>query len=85
MLDFEVKWGIVNYPKHKGWKVIISNFFLKKNYVFLFKMVRKEEYTKSQPKKIICEIVNFGSIKLLNHQKISKNTTRWQNIFIILL
>ena len=66
MLDFEVKWGIVNYPKHKGWKVIISNFFLKKNYVFLFKMECKAKniYTKSELKKIVRETMNFGLITL---------------------
>ena len=53
------------------------------NYVFLLKMVRKEKNIKSQPKKIVYETVNFGSTKLLNQQKLSKNTTKWHNIFII--
>ena len=40
-----------------------------KNYVFLLKIVLKDKNTtkntKSQPKKTICETVNFGSINYI--------------------
>ena len=39
--------------------------------MFLLKIVCKEKkYTKSQPKKIVCGIVTFGSINLI---KLTKN------------
>ena len=44
--------------------------FCVQNYVFLLKIVCKEKkYTKSQPKKIVCGIVNFGSTKLITPTK----------------
>ena len=36
---------------------------------FYLKMVRKEKNTKSQPKKIVRETVNFGSTKLTKPTK----------------
>ena len=45
--------------------------------MFLLKMVRIDKNTiknmTSQPKKIVCEIVNFGSTKLTNPKKKKKN------------
>ena len=39
--------------------------FCVENYVLLLKMVLKEKkITKSRLKKIVCEIINFGSTKL---------------------
>ena len=50
-------------------------------------MVHKDKNTikntKSQPKKTICEVVNFGSIKLTKPKIIYRNITEWYNIFII--
>ena len=44
--------------------------FCMQNYVFLLKIMCKEKKnTKSQPKKIICGIVNFGSTKLIKPTK----------------
>ena len=44
--------------------------FCVQNYEFLLKIVCKEKkYTKSQPKKIVCGIVNFGSTKLIKPTK----------------
>ena len=40
-------------------------FFCVQNYVFLLKIACKKKYTKSQLKKIVCRIVNFGSTKLI--------------------
>ena len=52
--------------------------FCVQNYVFLLKIVCKEKkYTKSQPKKIVCGIGNFGSTKLIKPKKKNyKNTTK---------
>ena len=44
--------------------------FCVQNYVFLLKIVCKEKKnTKSQPKKIVRGIVNFGSTKLIKPTK----------------
>ena len=52
--------------------------FCVQNYVFLLKIVHKEKkYTKSQPKKIVYGIGNFGSTKLIKQKKKNyKNTTK---------
>ena len=44
--------------------------FCVQNYVFLLKMMFKEKKnTKSQPKKIVCETMNFGSKKFTKPTK----------------
>ena len=75
LLDFKV-WGwIVNYPKHKMMKSVLILSFC---FYFLFLCVcktmcfylkwcikkKKIQNTKIQPKKTVCEIVNFGSKKI---------------------
>ena len=43
--------------------------FVCKTMYFYLKWCVKKKNTKSQPKKIVCEIVNFGSTKLTKQKK----------------
>ena len=51
--------------------------------------MKEKKNTKSQPKKIVCEIVNFGSTNLTKptkkFQKHNRMAQRFHNTFIILL
>ena len=47
----------------------------------MYKKIR----TKSQPKKIVCEIINFGSSNLIKLKKKSRNTIKGHNIFLVSL
>ena len=54
---------------------LLFSKILREKLLDYLKWCAKKKNTKSQPKKIVCEIVNFGSTNLTNLQKISKNTT----------
>ena len=43
----------------------------------------KKIQTKSQPKKIVCEIINFGSPNLTKPKKKSRNIIKCHNIFLV--
>ena len=47
--------------------------------VFLLKMVRKDKNTKSQRKKTVCEIMNFGSTNWSKPKKKKKNPETQHN------
>ena len=47
--------------------------------------IQYKKNTKTQPKKTVCETVNFVSTKLNKPKILSRNTKEWHNTFIIFL
>ena len=62
---------------------VFSQQILGEKLLLVLKLCIKNKQTKRQHKKIVYEIVNFGSPNLTILKKKSKNTTKYHNIFTI--
>ena len=56
---------------------------LSEKLLLVLKLCILKKQTKRQHKKIMCETVNFGSPNLTILKKMSKNTTKYHNMFTI--
>ena len=63
--------------------IFLQQIFGEKLLLVLKLCIKKTKKTKRQHKKIVCEIVIFGSPNLTILKKKSKNTTKYHNIFTI--
>ena len=66
---------------------VFSQQILDENLLLVLKLCikkkKKQKKKQQQHKKIVCEIVNFGSPNLIILKKKSKNITKYHNIFTI--